>query len=314
MRILITGGAGFIGTNAVLFFKERGNEIINVDKLGTGSVRKNLNIAESKFYKLDISRSFPKELVEDTDLILNFAAESHVDRSIKDPYYFYKNNVGLIMNMLEAIRIYKDNIRMVHISTDEVYGDIINGSFTENSALKPSNPYSASKSAQDSFALAYARTYGLNISITRCTNNYGPFQLPEKLIPKTIIRAIKNMKVPLYGNGLQVRDWIHVSDHLAAIQTVAEKGNKGEIYNVSVGNELKNIEIVKKILKILNKDENLIEFVLDRPGHDVRYSLNSEKLRGLGWKPAHTFDEGIKKTIDWYLNNKNWWRSLVKYI
>ncbi|MEM3846149.1 MAG: GDP-mannose 4,6-dehydratase, partial [Candidatus Parvarchaeota archaeon] len=173
MRILITGGAGFIGTNCILFFKKRGNEIINVDKLGTYTVKKNLKAAESKFYKIDISKKFPSQILENVDLIVNFASESHVDRSITNPYFFYKNNVGLIMNLLEALRKCHKDIRMVHISTDEVYGDIIEGSFTEDSALIPSNPYSASKAAQDSFALAYSRTYGLNISITRCTNNYG---------------------------------------------------------------------------------------------------------------------------------------------
>lgn len=314
MRILITGGAGFIGTNSVLFFKKEGNEIINIDKLGTGSVKKNLKVAESKFYKIDLSKTFSHEILENVDLIVNFAAESHVDRSITDPYFFYKNNVGLIMNLLEALRKHHNKIRMVHVSTDEVYGDIIEGSFTEDSALRPSNPYSASKVSQDAFVLAYARTYGLNISITRCTNNYGPFQLPEKLIPKTIIRALKNMKIPVYGNGEQIRDWIYVDDHCRAIETVAEKGIKGEIYNVSAGNEITNIEIVKRILKILDKPRDRIEFVTDRLGHDVRYSLNSIKLRKLGWKPQISFDEGIEKTVNWYLNNKDWWKSLTRYI
>ncbi|MEM3431477.1 MAG: dTDP-glucose 4,6-dehydratase [Candidatus Micrarchaeia archaeon] len=314
MRILITGGAGFIGTNCILFFQKRGNEIINIDKLGTGAVKKNLKVSETKFYRIDISKKFPSQILENVDLIVNFASESHVDRSITNPYFFYKNNVGLMINLLEALRKYHNEIRMVHVSTDEVYGDIIEGSFTEDSALIPSNPYSASKAAQDSFALAYSRTYGLNISITRCTNNYGPFQLPEKLIPKTIIRAIKNMKIPVYGNGMQIRDWIYVDDHCRAIETVAKKGIKGKIYNVSAGNEITNIEVVKKILKILDKSENLIKYVKDRPGHDVRYSLNSTKLRELGWKPQISFDEGIERTVNWYLNNKDWWQSLIKYI
>jgi len=314
MSILITGGAGFIGTNAVLFFKRYTGDIINIDKLGIGSVKKNLNAAESRFYKIDISKKFDHNLLENVDLIINFASETHVDRSITDPYFFYKNNVGLIMNLLEALRKYHNDIRMVHVSTDEVYGDILEGSFSEESALRPSNPYSASKAAQDSFALAYARTYGLNISITRCTNNYGLYQLPEKLIPKTIIRAMKNLKIPVYGNGLQIRDWIYVEDHCRAIKIVAEKGKKGEIYNVSAGNEIKNIDIVKNILKILNKNEELIEFVKDRPGHDVRYSLNSEKLRSIGWKPELSFEDGLKKTVAWYLNNKYWWRNLGRYI
>jgi len=314
MSILITGGAGFIGTNAVIFFKGYGEDIINIDKLGIGSVKKNLNAAESRFYKIDISKKFDHKLLENVDLIINFASESHVDRSITNPYFFYKNNVGLIMNLLEAMRKYNKDIRMVHVSTDEVYGDILEGSFSEESALRPSNPYSASKASQDSFVLAYARTYGLNISITRCTNNYGPYQLPEKLIPKTIIRAMKDMKIPVYGDGLQMRDWIYVEDHCRAIKAVAEKGKKGEIYNVSAGNEIRNIDVVKNILKILNKKDELIEFVKDRPGHDVRYSLNSEKLRSIGWKPELSFAEGLKKTVEWYLNNKYWWKNLVRYI
>jgi len=314
MKILITGGAGFIGTNCIIYFRNKGNDIINIDKLGTGSVRKNLNVAEMKFFKVDLSKKFPFEFLEGIELILNFASESHVDRSIKDPYFFYKNNVGLIMNLLEALRKFNENIRMVHVSTDEVYGDILNGSFTEDATLRPSNPYSASKVAQDAFVLAYSRTYGLDISITRCTNNYGPYQLPEKLVPKAIIRALKNMKIPLYGDGRQIRDWLYVNDHCRAIEIVANKGKKGEIYNISAGNEKMNIEVVKKILDILKKPEDLIEFVKDRPGHDVRYSLNSKKLRELGWDTETSFNEGIEKTVKWYLENRNWWKNLVKYI
>lgn len=314
MKIIVTGGAGFIGTNCIIYFKNRGNEIINIDKLGTGSVKKNLNVAEMKFFRIDISKKFPDELLNEVDLIVNFASESHVDRSIKDPYFFYKNNTGLIMNILEALRKSERNIRMVHVSTDEVYGDILEGSFSEDATLRPSNPYSATKVAQDAFVLAYSRTYGLEISITRCTNNYGPYQLPEKLIPKTIIRAVKNMKIPIYGDGKQIRDWLYVEDHCRAIETVAKYGKKGEIYNVSAGNEKMNIEVVRKILRLLNKSEDLIEFVQDRPGHDVRYSLDSTKLRNLGWRPEIGFEDGIKKTVDWYLNNKDWWKYMVKYI
>ncbi len=314
MRILVTGGAGFIGTNCMIYFKGKGHEIINVDKLGTGSVKKNLKVVENKFFKIDISKRFPEDILEGVDLMVNFASESHVDRSIKDPLFFYKNNTGLIMNILEALRKYSGNIRMVHISTDEVYGDILEGSFSEDATLRPSNPYSASKVSQDAFVLAYSRTYGLNISITRCTNNYGPYQLPEKLIPKTIIRSLKDMKIPIYGNGEQVRDWLYVEDHCKAIEIVSKLGKKGEIYNVSAGNERKNIEVVKKILRIMNKPEDLIEFVEDRPGHDVRYSLDSTKLRNLGWKPETSFEEGLERTVKWYIENKSWWKNLVKYI
>jgi dTDP-glucose 4,6-dehydratase len=237
-----------------------------------------------------------------------------VDRSIQDPLFFYKNNTGLIMNILETLRKYPKDIRMVHVSTDEVYGDILEGSFTENARLSPSNPYSASKVSQDAFVLAYSRTYGLNISITRCTNNYGPYQLPEKLIPKTIIRAIRDMKIPAYGNGEHIRDWLFVEDHCSAIEIVSKLGKKGEIYNVSGGNEKKNIDVVKSILKIMKKPDNLIEFVKDRPGHDVRYSLDSSRLRNLGWKPETSFEEGLEKTVSWYIENRNWWKNLVKYL
>ncbi len=314
MKILITGGAGFIGTNCILYFKKKGHEIINVDKLGIGSVEKNLSVSDVRLHKLDISKEFPKKLIEDVDLLINFASESHVDRSIKGPLYFFKNNLGLQMNILEALRISKREMRVVHVSTDEVYGDILKGSFTEGSTLKPSSPYSASKAAQDMLALSYVRTYGLDISITRCTNNYGPFQLPEKLIPKSIILGRRNLKIPIYGNGRQIRDWIYVEDHCAAIETVAKNGGKGEIYNVAGGNEVNNIDIVTKILDLEEKPKSLIELVRDRPGHDVRYSLDCKKIREIGWKPKVKFEEGLKKTVQWYLNNEEWWRDLIKFV
>ena len=219
-----------------------------------------------------------------------------------------------MMNLLEAMRKHGGNIKMVHVSTDEVYGDIAQGSFSEDSALRPSSPYSASKASQDSFGLAYSRTYDLDISITRCTNNYGPFQLPEKLIPKTIIRALKNMKIPIYGSGKQVRDWLYVEDHCRALETVMKRGRRNEIYNVSAGNEMENIDIVRKILKIMNKPEELVEFIQDRPGHDIRYSLDSSKLRKLGWKPGVSLDFGLRRTVSWYVDNKNWWNRLGRYI
>jgi len=314
MKILVTGGAGFIGTNCIDYFQKLGYEVMNVDKLGAESVRKNLTIVKSEFHKIDISKRFPSELLDNIDLIVNFASESHVDRSIIDPILFYKNNVGLMVNLLEALRNHSSEIRMVHVSTDEVYGDIIEGSFSEDSSLRPSSPYSASKASQDSFALAYTRTYGLNISITRCTNNYGPFQLPEKLIPKTIIRALRDEKIPIYGDGMQIRDWLYVRDHCSAIEHVARRGKKGEIYNVSGGNEIPNIEVVEKIISVLHKDKSLIQHVEDRKGHDVRYSLNSEKIRNMGWKPEMNFEEGLRRTVEWYLENKEWWSNLIKYI
>ena len=314
MKLLITGGAGFIGTNCSIYFRKKGYEIINVDKLGIGSVRKNLDAVESRFFKIDISRRFPMELLEGVDYIVNLASESHVDRSIADPYFFFRNNVGLMLNLLEAMRKQGGNVKMVHVSTDEVYGDIVQGSFSEDSTLRPSSPYSASKASQDSFALAYSRTYGLDISITRCTNNYGPYQLPEKLIPKAIIRALNNMKIPLYGSGKQVRDWLFVEDHCRAIETVLRKGKRNEIYNVSAGNEKENFEVVRKILDIMGKPQGLIQFIQDRPGHDVRYSMKSAKLHMLGWKPAISPDSGLKRTVSWYIDNRKWWKGLTKFI
>lgn len=314
MKILVTGGAGFIGTNCINYFNKKRDFIINVDKLGIGSVNRNLSLERNNFQKIDISRKFPLELLNEIDLIINFASESHVDRSIDDPMFFYKNNLGLIMNLLEAMRKSSSTIRMVHVSTDEVYGDILKGSFTEDSPLKPSSPYAASKASQDSFVLSYVRTYGLNISITRCTNNYGAFQLPEKLIPKAIIRAMMGNKVPIYGDGMQIRDWLYVDDHCRAIDLVAEKGQKGEIYNVSAGNEIPNIEIIKIILSLLNKDDSLIEHVEDRKGHDIRYSLDSKKIREMGWKPQIEIKEGLNNTVKWYQENRNWWKKLIKFL
>jgi len=252
------------------------------------------------------------ELVKDVDAIVNFAAETHVDRSISNPHSFLQSNVIGVFTILEAIRKRNPETRLLHISTDEVYGDILNGSFKEEDRLKPSSPYSASKAAADMFVLAYVRTYGINASITRCTNNYGPYQFPEKLIPKIIIRASINLKIPIYGTGNNVRDWLYVLDHCEAIDLVIRKGRKGGIYNISSGEEKTNLEVVKTILDIMGKNESLIEFVEDRPGHDLRYSLNSSKIREeLRWKPKHNFKEGIKETVKWYLENEWWWKPLA---
>lgn len=240
------------------------------------------------------------------------AHNTHVDRSISNPYSFIKSNVVGVFTILEAIRKNNPDTKLVHISTDEVYGDITQGSFKEEDRLKPSSPYSASKAAADMFVLAYVRTYGLHAIITRCTNNYGSYQFPEKLIPKTIIRASMNLKVPIYGTGKNVRDWIYVLDHCEAIDLVMRKGEKGEIYNISSGEEKTNLEVVKTILKLMGKDESLIEFVEDRPGHDLRYSLDSTKIRKeLGWRPKHSFKEGIRRTVKWYLENEQWWKPLA---
>lgn len=319
MKALITGGSGFIGSNFIRYILDKTEEfnILNLDALKFGSNPMNLKeIKESKrysFIKGDISDStLVSDLIKDADAIVNFAAETHVDRSISKPETFLQSNVNGVFTILEAMRKVNPSARLVHISTDEVYGDILNGSFKETNALRPSSPYSASKAAADVFVLGYARTYGLNASITRCTNNYGPYQFPEKLIPKTIIRAFMGLKIPIYGTGQNVRDWIHVEDHCRAVETVLNSGSTGEIYNVSSDAEKTNLEVVRTILKALGKDDSLIEFVEDRPGHDVRYSLDSSKLRReLGWKPKHSFEKGIQDTVRWYAENKEWWKALV---
>ena len=319
MKILVTGGLGFIGSNFVRYVlhKYSNVEVINVDALKYGANPNNLKDVENDsryiFVKGDISDyDLMENLIKNVDAIVNFAAETHVDRSISNPYSFLQSNVVGVFSILEALRKNNPNARLVHVSTDEVYGDILQGSFTENDPLRPSSPYSASKAAADMFVLAYARTYGLHAMITRCTNNYGAFQFPEKLIPKTIIRAAMNMKVPIYGTGKNVRDWIYVLDHCEAIDLVMREGEKGEIYNISSGEEKTNIEVVTEILGIIGKDESLIEFVEDRPGHDIRYSLDSSKIRSeLGWRPKHSFKEGIRETVKWYLENEWWWKPLA---
>ena len=319
MKILVTGGLGFIGSNFIklVLSKHPDYEIVNIDKMGTGSNLANLKGVEKDsrylFIKGDISDlNLMLKVVKDVEAIVNLAAETHVDRSISNPSLFFESNTVGLFTILEAMRKVNKEARLVHVGTDEVYGDILRGSFREDAPLKPSSPYSASKAAADMFILAYHRTYGLDVVITRCTNNFGPYQFPEKLIPKTILRASMNLKIPIYGSGKNVRDWIYVLDHCEALDTVLEKGRSGEIYNISAGNELTNLEVVRKILKIMNKDESLIEFVEDRPGHDVRYSLDSSKIRKeLGWKPKHDFEEALKQTVEWYLKNEWWWKPLA---
>jgi len=319
MRLLVTGGMGFIGSNFIRYVLKKHDdwEVINLDKLGYGSNPANLKDVEDDprytFVRGDITDfELMRELVKKVDAIVNFAAESHVDRSISRPEHFLRSNVVGVYTILEAIRKVNPEVRLVHISTDEVYGDILKGSFREDDALMPSSPYSATKAAADSLVLGWARTYNLNASITRCTNNYGPYQFPEKLIPKTIIRASMGLKIPIYGTGQNVRDWIYVGDHVRAVEAVLLKGEPREIYNVSAGEERTNLEVVKAVLKLMGKDEDMIEFVEDRPGHDLRYSLDSWKImRDLKWRPKVSFEEGIKRTVEWYLNNEWWWRPLV---
>jgi len=319
MKVLVTGGLGFIGSNfcRYLLAKHPDYELINVDKIGIGANPASLHDLENDkrytFIKGDICNpQLMNRLVHQVDAVVNIAAETHVDRSISDPNIFLQNNTLGTFTVLEAIRRHNHKARLLQVSTDEVYGETLEGSFTENSPLKPSNPYSASKAAADMFVLSYQKTFGLNASITRCTNNFGPYQLPEKLIPKTIIRALRDLPIPIYGKGTNIRDWIYVEDHCEAVSVVLEKGKPGEIYNVSAGNETSNINIVKKILALLNKSESSITFVEDRPGHDVRYSLDSTKLRNeLGWKSESTFESALESTVQWYLKNEHWWKPFA---
>ena len=253
-----------------------------------------------------------EKLSKDVDVIINFAAETHVDRSISNPKPFIETNVIGTYSLLEAS---KNNEKLfVHVSTDEVYGDLENNAkpFLEKDNLNPSNPYSATKASADLLVQSYVRTYKNNCIITRCTNNFGPFQFPEKLIPKTIIRAQKNLQIPLYGDGSQLRSWIHVIDHVLAIDLLVKKGIPGEIYNISSWNEISNKKIVEKILQKMNKSLDLIEFVSDRPGHDKRYSIDSEKIhKEIGWSPTYEFEKALEETVTWYQNNQNWWEPLV---
>jgi dTDP-glucose 4,6-dehydratase len=315
MKILVTGGLGFIGSNfcRYLLTEHLDYELTNIDKVGIGANPANLldleNDERYTFIKGDICNpQFLNKVIHHVDAIVNIAAETHVDRSIVNPNVFLQNNTIGTFTLLEAMRKHNSKAKLVQVSTDEVYGQALEGSFTETTPPNPSNPYSASKAAADMFVLSYHKTYGLNVSITRCTNNFGPYQLPEKLIPKTIIRALKNLPIPIYGSGTNIRDWIYVQDHCAGIEAVLEKGKPGEVYNISAGNEIQNIEIAKKILTLLNKPESLINFVEDRPGHDVRYSLDSTKIQSeLGWTPTFSFVDSLELTVKWYLENEHWW-------
>lgn len=313
-RILITGGAGFIGSNFVRYMLDKYNDykIINLDLLTYCGNLENLNGIENNpnysFVKGDITdKKLVFDIVKKVDYIVNFAAESHVDRSIEDPEIFIKTNIFGTQNLLNAAKKFKID-KFIQISTDEVYGSLgKEGYFIEDTPLAPNSPYSASKAGADLMVRAYHKTYDLPVNITRCSNNYGPYQFPEKLIPLMISNALEDKKLPVYGDGLNVRDWLHVYDHCTAIDLVLHKGVNGEIYNIGGNNEKKNIEIVKLIIKYLKKDESLIKYVKDRLGHDRRYAIDSGKIQSeLGWKPKYSFEEGIKKTIKWYLNNLKW--------
>ena len=307
MKILVCGGAGFIGSAFIKNYLNNNpkNKIINLDLLTIGSNLKNLKeIEQNKNYQFindDIkNQKLVDNLAKDVDVIINFAAESHVDRSIANPKPFIETNILGTYSLLEATKKH-DNL-FIHVSTDEVYGDAENeDSFTEKSLINPSNPYSATKAAADHLVSTYHRTYGIKCITTRCTNNFGPYQFPEKLIPKTIIRAKKDLKIPLYGNGEQIRSWIYVYDHVQAIENLISNGISGRVYNITAWNEIKNKTIVENILELLNKSNDLIEYVDDRPGHDKRYSIDASKIqKEINWKPKYEFKESLKDTVEWY--------------
>ncbi len=313
-RILVTGGAGFIGSNFVRYMVDKYSEyeIVNLDALTYCGNLENLKGIEDKdnysFVKGDIrDKSVVDDLVRDCDYVINFAAESHVDRSIEDPEIFIKSNVLGTQILLNAAKEFGVE-KYIQISTDEVYGTLgKTGFFTETTPLQPNSPYSASKAGGDLITRAYGETFGLPINITRCSNNYGPYQFPEKLIPLMISNALENKKLPIYGDGKNIRDWLHVADHCRAIDLVLHEGELGEVYNIGGNNEKENIYIVKLILEELDKPESLIEFVTDRLGHDRRYAIDSTKIQNdLGWTPSYTFEKGIKETIQWYLDNQDW--------
>lgn len=330
-RILVTGGAGFIGSNFIQYILDEKKDIVlllNLDLLTYAGNLENLQWIEKdiryRFVKGDVRDSaLVEELFQeyDFDTVVHFAAESHVDRSIEDPQIFLTTNILGTQTLLDAAkahwslcpedkrcREYKPGVKYLQVSTDEVYGALGNtGMFTETTPLAPNSPYSASKASADLFVRAYHETFGLPMNITRCSNNYGPYQFPEKLIPLMIHNARNNKFLPVYGDGMQIRDWLHVKDHCAAIAAVIEKGRNGEVYNIGGNNEKANIEIVRLILSELNKPESLIKHVADRPGHDRRYAIDNGKISSeLGWKPVYTFEEGIRATIQWYLSHEDW--------
>lgn len=319
MKLLITGGAGFIGSNFIryLFGKYPDIEIVNLDKLTYAGNLDNLKEFEAdpryRFYKGDVCDPAAVEkaigLIPQLDAIVNFAAETHVDRSILSAGSFVQTDVYGTHVLLEAVKNFKIP-RYLHISTDEVYGSIESGSFTEESPLSPNSPYAASKAGGDLLVRAYFKTYALPVLITRSSNNYGPYQYPEKVMPLFITNVLQDKKLPLYGDGKNIRDWLYVVDNCEAIDLVLRKGEVGGIYNIGGENEKQNIEITKFILKELGKSEQLIEFVKDRPGHDRRYAIDCSKVKKLGWKPKTFLDDGLRRTVSWYQANRSWWEKI----
>ena len=319
MKLLVTGGAGFIGSNFILYLLEQDGdiEIVNLDDLTYAGNLANLKAVEEspryRFVKGDIAdAALVGELMADgIDAVVNFAAEFHVDRSIIDPDAFIRTNILGTHVLLDAAR--KNDIsRFVQISTDEVYGSLgPTGYFTEDTPLDPTSPYSASKTSADLLALACFKTFGLPVMVTRCSNNYGPYQFPEKLIPLFITNALEDKPLPLYGDGKNVRDWLHARDHAAAIEAVLKTGVPGEVYNIGGNNERTNLEITEAILSALDKPKDLIRFVTDRPGHDRRYAIDSSKIQEeLGWDPSYTFDRAMEETVAWYIENRWWWEEI----
>lgn len=316
LNILVTGGLGFIGSNFIRHMLEKYEEykIVNLDKQTYAGNPDNLKDIENNpnysFVKGDIcDPMIVGKVMQKADRVVHFAAESHVDRSIEDASEFVRTNVLGTFTLLESARKFKVR-RFIHISTDEVYGSRERGSFKEKDILTPSSPYSSSKAGSDLIAQSYYITHKLPVIITRCTNNFGPYQYPEKLMPLFITNLLENKKVPVYGKGKNVRDWIYVLDHCKAVDFVLHNGVPGEIYNIGGGAERSNIEITKKIIGILGADESMIEYVKDRPGHDFRYSLNCTKLRKLGWVPEYGFNEALETTVRWYVENRWWWEKL----
>ncbi|MCZ7363068.1 MAG: dTDP-glucose 4,6-dehydratase [Candidatus Methanoperedens sp.] len=318
MRILVTGGCGFIGSNFIrhMLNKYQDHSIINLDKLTYAGNPDNLKDIEKNsnysFVRGDIcDNAVVDKVMQKVDTVIHFAAESHVDRSIDDASAFVRTNVLGTFVLLDSAL--KNNIkRFVHVSTDEVYGSISKGSFKETDILTPSSPYSSSKAGSDLLAQSYYITHRIPVIITRCTNNFGPYQYPEKLIPLFITNLIENKKVPVYGTGKNIRDWIYVEDHCEAINFVLHEGKNGEIYNVGGGSEKTNLEITETILEILGKDDSMVKYVKDRPGHDLRYSLDCTKLRRLGWAPEQEFDDALYDTVRWYVENRWWWEKLKR--
>jgi len=318
MKLLVTGGVGFIGSNFIRHIRQEHPdwEITNLDKLTYAGNLENLKDIQDQpgyhFVKGDIAdrKLVDKLLGQEFDVIVNFAAESHVDRSILDASPFIETNVKGTQVLLEGAKNHGIQ-RFIQVSTDEVYGSIERGEFTEKSPLSPNSPYSASKAAADLLCRAYFETHHLPAIVTRCTNNLGPYQFPEKLIPLAVTNALENKPVPVYGDGLNIRDWIFVADHCRALDAVIQKGQPGEIYNIGGGNEKTNLELIRKLLGLLDKPQSLIQFVTDRPAHDRRYAVDCARIATeLGWKPAYSFEKALSATVDWYLKNESWWRSI----